>query len=89
MYLIDVHYNQKLFGYLIKEQVKDILPFMLPSLLMAFCITWVGWQISTSLIFVMFIKIFVGAVVYFSCLLLLQNPVLKESLDLLKTAIKK
>lgn len=88
-YLIDVYYNKKLFGYHIKEQVNDIFPFLLSSILMVLCITWVGSQLALNILLVMLIKVVVGALVYVVCLVVLKNPVLRESWDLLKAAAAK
>jgi len=88
-YLIDVYYNKKLFGYPIKEQINDIFPFLLSSVLMVLCITWVGSQLALNVLLVMLIKMVVGALVYVSCLVALKNPVLRESWDLVKAAAAK
>ena len=88
-YLIDVYYNKKLFGYHIKEQVNDIFPFLLSSILMVLCITWVGSQLALNILLVMLIKVVVGALVYVFSLVVLKNPVLRESWDLLKAAAAK
>ncbi len=88
-YLINVYYNEKLFGYSIGEQLKDITPFILATLLMVMCVTWVGAQLSTSVLLIMLVKLIVGALVYISCLIVLKNPILRESWGFVKAAIEK
>ncbi len=89
IYLIDVHYNKKYFGYPIKEQVKDIFPFLFSSSVMALFITLVGSQLSLSIFLIMLIKVAVGGCIYLGCLWLLRNSTLQDSVSLLREAIKR
>ncbi len=88
-YLLNVYYNNKLFGYSIGEQFKDISPFVFSAIIMAICITWVGTVLSASVLTIMLAKMLIGILVYVSCLVALRNSILRESFDLIKSAVEK
>lgn len=55
--------NRKLIGYKLKEQVRDIIPSMLLSIVMGIIVLWVG-QLNFSNLVGLLLQIFVGIIVY-------------------------
>lgn len=55
--------NRKLLGYKYKEQLKDILPSLLISLIMGGCVLLIG-MLQINLILVLLLQVVTGAVIY-------------------------
>ncbi|MFI3326236.1 MAG: lipopolysaccharide biosynthesis protein [Clostridia bacterium] len=75
--------NKKLIGYGYVEQMKDILPSMALSAFMGICIWWIQY-LNLSLILILVLQMFAGAVVYILVSMLFKMESFNTILQILK-----
>lgn len=86
--IINAYPNKKLLDYSYIEQVKDILPYMLTSMVMAIVVYLVGLiKINVYLLFI--VQIALGVIIYVSISYIFKFEAFKFALDLIKKIFKK
>lgn len=80
--------NKKLINYGYIEQIKDILPAMILSTFMGFCIWWIQY-LNISLILILVLQIFAGAAIYILLSFIFKMESFTFILGMIKPYIKK
>lgn len=75
--------NQRLLGYSIIAQLKDILPSILMSLIMAICVYSFGF-VPLNPILSLILQVFVGAIIYILLSFITKNKEMQYLINLLK-----
>ena len=79
--------NRKMLGYRYRDQLADILPNLLCTLIMCTAVLLVG-LLNINRFWLMIIQIVVGAAVYVLASMVLRNPSFQYSLSYLKSILK-
>ena len=85
--LLNAYPNIKLLGYSFKEQMKDILPSTINSLIMAFVVYIIGEILSLSDIYLLFVQVISGFLIYIVLSYLFSNKELKFIYSILLSKI--
>lgn len=85
--LINIYPMKKIINYGYKDQINDLLPSLVLSVLMGVVVYFVG-KIPINIIFVMLIQIFVGAVFYIGFSFVFKLKALMELITVLKNVRK-
>ena len=80
--------NSKLLKYGFKEQLLDILPNLLPAVLMSYIVYLIG-NIHLKLFLLLIVQMVVGILIYLGLALFTRNTNLKYCLDTLRDIMKK
>ena len=80
--------NSKLLKYGFKEQLLDILPNLLPAVLMSYIVYLIG-NIHLKLFLLLIVQMVVGVLIYLGLALFTRNTNLKYCLDTLRDIMKK
>ncbi len=80
--------NKKLYGYGLIAQIKDVLPYLLLTILMVLSVYWLNF-VSLNQILILFLQICLGAVLYLGVSIVFRLPAFKYFLDIAKSFIAK
>lgn len=80
--------NKKLIGYAYAEQMKDILPSLLMSLVMAVCVAQVN-RLGLGLVLTLVLQVTLGAAVYVLLSVITKSQPFRLLVDMLKRIINK
>lgn len=72
-YFINTYYTKDLINYSIKEQIKDIMPSLISSLVMWFLLRLVSNSLQTNNFIKIIIQILIGIVLYISINIIFRN----------------
>lgn len=86
-YIVYAYPNKKIIEYGILEQIKDILPNLIISILMGLFVYFVG-KINANILFVLVIQIVVGGLIYVLLSYITKNDSFNYLISTIKTKIK-
>lgn len=82
---INTYHNKKYINYSLYEQIKDIFPSLLSSMIMAIIVFLIGEILVFNVIIVMFIQVVSGAIIYLIITMILRLSVLSEIIEMIKS----
>lgn len=85
---INAYPNKKLLGYSYMEQVKDMMPTMVLSVLMA-CIVWSLSLLNINAVAIMLLQVFIGSILYVFGAKLLKLECFEYVLNMVKEVFRK
>lgn len=88
-YFINTYYTKDLINYPIKEQIKDILPSFIISMLMGTIVYYIGIILPLNNIIVLIIQILMGIIIYILVNKVIKNEELSTIVNLLKDFFNK
>ena len=86
---INAYPNKKLLNYTYKEQLEDLLPSLLISLLMASCVFMLNKLILILPLLALILEIFTGIILYVVLSIITRNKSFFYLLEIIKTKVKK
>jgi len=84
-FFINAYYPGRLYGFGAKEQIKELLPILLASSIMAFCIYWIEFE---SMVLQFLLKIGVGSLIYIGLSWLFNIAALVNIVGIIKERFK-
>ncbi len=88
-YFINSYFSAELLSYSTKEQIKDIMPIFIVSILMGTLVYFSGTVLPDNYFIKLVVQIFVGIVTYIGISRIAKVEELKTVYDLFGTVVKK
>lgn len=85
--VINAYPNRKLLNYSLIEQIKDIIPSIVMSFIMAICVTLIG-RIGFTDVLTLVIQVISGIIIYFMLSLVIKDSSLKYIIGIIKEILK-
>lgn len=87
-YFINTYYTKDLINYPIKEQLKDIVPSFIISVIMGLIVYWIGMTLPMNNIIILIIQFITGIIIYILLNKIIKNEELINIEILLKKILK-
>jgi len=84
-YIINAYYTDRFFGYSYWAQIRDVLPYLLTSVLMGICVYSIRMLHFDSLVFMLFSQILVGIIVYLITSYILRLEAFEEVIEIIRS----